>query len=93
MSARQFCKEGGYSVARLYWWSSQLKREISTKPVKATIPIVRVVRRSTSSTRSRGAPIVIQVGHARVEVGADADGDALTLVLQTLARSSLGGQS
>ena len=59
---------------------------------------------STGATGARGsrrgsrpvggtAPIVVQVGRARVEVGADTDRDALSTVLAALAATSWGERS
>jgi transposase len=85
LAARQFCEGRGYSATRLYWWSSQLKRmEGATK--KKSIPLARVVRRRDGERSGlRGTPIIVQVGQARVEVTADADRAALSIVLEALA--------
>ena len=93
MSASKFCEQRGYSATRLYWWSSQLKREQGAAANDAAVPIARVVRTGSAPVRSRGAPIVIQVGGARVEVSAEVDRDALSVVLQALASISWAGRS
>jgi hypothetical protein len=49
--------------------------------------MARVVREQSQPARE-GAPIVIQVGNARVEVGGEIDRAALSAVLQTLADTS-----
>lgn len=94
LTARKFCEDRGYSVTRLYWWSSQLKRSEPERasPRTRSVPIARVVRERSQPARGR-APIVIQVGSARVEVAGDVDRAALSAVLQTLADTSWGAQS
>jgi len=54
--------------------------------------MARVVRERSRPAPGR-APIVIQVGGARVEVDGDIDRAALSAVLQTLANTSWGAQS
>jgi hypothetical protein len=96
LTARKFCEDRGYSATRLYWWSSQLKRSGSesegSPPRTRSVPMARVVRKRSQPARGR-APIVIQVGNARVEVSGDIDRAALSAVLQTLADTSWGAQS
>jgi hypothetical protein len=92
-SAREFGEERGYPATRLYWWSSQIKRQEGAGEHGAAVPIARVIRRDSASSRSRSTPVVIQVGSARVEVSADADRDALSVALQALARMSWEVQS
>src|SRR4051812_14164775 len=95
MPARKFCEERGYSATRLYWWSSQLKRSEGATVPKKTVPLARVVRRPDDADRSRhqGAPIIVQVGRARVEVSAGADRAALSVVLDALAATAWGARS
>jgi hypothetical protein len=56
---------------------------------------VRVARVVLERSRpaAEAAPIVIQVGGARVEVSGDIDRAALSVVLQTLAQTSWGARS
>ncbi|HET6336271.1 MAG TPA: hypothetical protein VFG30_23780, partial [Polyangiales bacterium] len=61
-----------------------------TKPVR----LARVVRRTDGDgKRVQGTPIVVQVGRARVEVAADTDRAALSMVLQALAAAEWGARS
>jgi hypothetical protein len=92
LTARKFCEERGYSTTRLYWWSSQLKRAEGSTSGKTAVRMARVVRKRAAQAPSPRAPIVIQVGAARVEVAGDADRDTLTAVLQSLADTSWGVQ-
>jgi len=89
-TASEFCKDRGYSATRLYWWSSQLKRSKATPVRRASVQLARVVRKRGASGGAERAPIVIEVGRARVEVRADADPAALSLVLQSLASTRWG---
>jgi hypothetical protein len=94
LTARRFCDGRGYSATRLYWWSSQLKRSgpESSSPGTRSVRVARVVL-ERSRPAAEAAPIVIQVGGARVEVSGDIDRAALSVVLQTLAQTSWGARS
>jgi hypothetical protein len=93
MAARKFCEELGYSATRLYWWSSQLKRSEGSPKDNTSVPMARVVRSKAAQNPRPCAPIVIQVGSARVEVPSDADRDTLSAVLQSLADTAWGARS
>ena len=84
LSAQEFCKQRGYSATTLYWWSSQLKRAGARAEHGQRMPLARVVR-PTEKRSTKPAPIIVQVGHARVEVTADVDRSTLSLVLKALA--------
>jgi transposase len=92
-TAREFCEERGYAATRLYWWSSQLKRSQGVPAGKTEVRLARVVRKSGATDAVQRPPIVIQVGQARVEVRADADRGALSLVLQSLVSVTWGDES
>ena len=91
-SARQYCETHGYSATTLYWWSSHLKRAQAAEPGKS-VRLARVVRKRVARPASGPAPIVVQVGRARVEVGADTDRDVLSTVLEALAATAWGERS
>ena len=91
LSADAFCKDRGYSASRLYNWSSRLNRANRGQDGQPAVAMARVVRRETAA--SERTPIVIQVGHARVEVTADSDPDALSVVLRALASVTRDAQS
>lgn len=90
--ARKFCESRGYSATRLYWWSSQLKRSDGPESGTPALRIARVVRERSRPATAR-APIVIQLGNARVEVSGEIDREALLVVLKTLADASHGAAS
>lgn len=92
-SARQFCEGRAYTATTLYWWSSYLKRTSGSSEPKAKIQLARVVRKRGAPRVQRTTRIVVQVGHARVEVGADADPDTLSVVLKALAATAQGARS
>jgi hypothetical protein len=48
------------------------------------MPMARVMRKADKPS-AKSSPIVVQVGQARVEVTADVDRDALSVVLEALA--------
>jgi hypothetical protein len=85
MSAGEFCKGQKYSATTLYWWSSQLKRAAARAQRGQRMPMARVVRKTGKQPTAKSAPIVVQVGHARIEVTADMDRNTLSVVLETLA--------
>ena len=92
--ARKFCEERGYSVTRLYWWSSQLKRAGRSVQPTRSVRLARVVRRAEHEhVRAGGGAIVVQVGPARVEVPASVDRTALATVLEVLAATRWGARS
>jgi hypothetical protein len=84
MSAGEFCKGREYSATTLYWWSSQLKRAAARALRGQRMPMARVMRKADKPS-AKSSPIVVQVGQARVEVTADVDRDALSVVLEALA--------
>ena len=92
-SARQYCEARGYSATTLYWWSSQLKRAEGGPEPKKSVRLARVVRKRGVRRAGGMSPIIVQVGRARVEVGADADRHALSTVLAALAATAWGERS
>lgn len=92
MSAREFSEAREYTATTLYWWSSKLKRGATPEP-KQRVRLARVVRKPDARSGPRTAPIVVQVGPARVEVGADANADVLSVVLEALASTGWGARS
>jgi transposase len=92
-TARQFCEEREYSTARLYWWSTRLKRTSSGAEGKKSVPLARVVRKpNVERARIKSAPIILHVGHARMEVSADTDRAALVVALEALAATDWDAQ-
>ena len=88
-TAREFCEERGYSPTQLYWWSSQLKRGGGRAVTRDSVPLARVVRKKdVVEARVPRKPVIVRIGDARVEVAADADPAALTVVLKALAATS-----
>jgi transposase len=85
MSAREFCKDRGYSATTLYWWASQLKRRGAATQRGEGIALARVTRKADTRSRPKAPSVVVEVGQARIEVGADVDRSALSAVLEVLA--------
>jgi transposase len=90
MSAREFCEGRGYAAGRLYWWSSQLKRTTRGSAHQNGVALARIVRKEVSS---KGAPVVVQVGQARVEVPVNVDRAALQAALEVLVAMHRGAQA
>jgi hypothetical protein len=84
-SAATFCEGRDYSATTLYWWSSRLKRKSAPAKQRKRVPIARVVRTTIGGATSKPTSIVVQLGHARVEVPAGADRATLSTVLDALA--------
>jgi len=84
LSGTKFCEERGISVATLYWWSRRLKRAQKPSSKRETVRLARVVRSQVST-----APVIVQVGLARVEITTDVDRETLLIVFEALA-SSMG---
>jgi hypothetical protein len=59
-------------------------RGLSNSEPKKTVRLARGVRKRSARSAPRTTHVVVQVGQARVEVGADADRDALSVVLEVL---------
>lgn len=91
-SARQYCEAQEYSATTLYWWSSHLKRGQGAQSIKP-VRLARVVRKPGARPVGRTAPVVVQIGRARVEVGADTNRDVLSTVLEVLAATAWGERS
>lgn len=70
-----------------------MKRGGAASEPKKRVRLARVVRKRGARPAPRAAAIIVQIGQARVEVGADADRDALSVVLEALATTALGAQS
>jgi len=84
-TAARFCEGRDFSVGSLRFWSSRLGRS-SPETVQPAIRMARVVRRTTA-VRARdaaGGSIVLELGGARVAIGAGFDRDALVAVLDVL---------
>jgi hypothetical protein len=89
-SAPEFCADKDYSATTLYWWASRLKRDGAPKPRHKPMRLARVVRAAHAEARER-APLVLQIGPARLEIGRGADQATLSNVLAALAESSWAG--
>jgi transposase len=85
-SAREFCADKDYSATTLYWWPSRLKRDGQRSPRHKPIRLARVVRDAPDEA-SKHAPIVLQIGPARLEIGHGADQTTLSDVLLALAET------
>jgi hypothetical protein len=70
-----------------------LKRAGGASERRKTVRLARVVRKRSAELAPRTAPIVVQVGRAGVEVGADTDRAALSGVLEALAATAWGERS
>ena len=70
-----------------------MKRAEGASEPNRPVRLARVVRKRGAWPVGGTAPIVVQVGRARVEVGADTDRDALSTVLAALAATSWGERS
>jgi hypothetical protein len=90
-SAAAFCADKEYSASTLYYRARQPKGRKVKQPQSARVALARVVRRTSASTLA-AAPLVIQVGSARVEVATGADRETLSELLHALADSPWGGQ-
>lgn len=82
-SANEFCSEYGYSAKNLVWWSSHFRRKSSPAVKRQRVVLARVVVKPREA-RPTLAAVVVQIGHARIEVTAGADRAALALVFETL---------
>ena len=90
LSARQYCEGRQYSATTLYWWSSRLKNARGASEPQKTVRLARVVRKRSARRAPKAALIVVQIGRARVEVAADTDRNALSVVLEALAATTWG---
>ena len=90
-SAREFCADKDYSAPTLYWWASRLKREGQRRVRHKPMRLARVVRKALDETPNH-APIVLQVGPARLEIGPGADPATLSHVLAALSETPWGGR-
>lgn len=94
-SAREFCEGRDYSPKRLQWWAWHLGRRSGERAVsrKPSIEFARVVRKLDTNGGGGVDSIVVQVGAARIEVGARADRAALTAVLDAVLAAAPGGRT
>lgn len=92
-SAPEFCADKDYSATTLYWWASRLKREGQPRVRRksTSLRLARVVRTPPDETPNQ-APIVLQVGPARLEIGRGADPATLSHVLAALSETRWGGR-
>jgi hypothetical protein len=89
-SAPEFCADKDYSATTLYWWASRLKRDGQPKPRHKPMRLARVVRKAPDEA-SKHAPIVLQIGPARLEIGLGADQTTLSNLLLALAGTPWAG--
>jgi hypothetical protein len=98
LTAQEFSESRGYSAAGLYAWSSRLGRAAEAAS-KTPVRIARVVQlRAAELPPAAGiatseVPVVVEIGDARVVVGAGVQRSTLELVLDVLHRQSRGGRS
>jgi hypothetical protein len=90
-SAAAFCADKDYSASTLYYRARQPKGRKVKQAQSARVVLARVVRKASVSTLG-AAPLVIQVGSARVEVTAGADRETLSELLHALADSPWRGE-
>ena len=85
-SASEFCEGREYSPKRLQWWAWHLGRSGGEHalPREGSVEFARVVRRRNADAGGQAGSIVVQVGAARIEVGARADRTALATVLEVV---------
>jgi transposase len=85
LSARQFVECADYSEGSLRYWASRLKRSRPSSEPEA-VRVVRVVHGADdrAETPDTGARVQIEVGEARVSVGAGLDRATLRMVLEVL---------
>ena len=93
-SAREFCDGRDYPPKRLQWWAWHLGRSSGERvvPREPGVEFARVVRKRDANAGGRVDSIVVQVGAARIEVGARADRAALTAVLDAVLAAAPGGR-
>lgn len=87
MTASAFAKGKGFAEGTLRWWAWKLGGKPAARAVEP-IAMLRVVRSAEASASAaharRGTGIEIEIGGARVSVGAGADRVALRDVLDVL---------
>ena len=89
-TAAEFCSRRDYAPATLRWWSSRLGRSPEGAAPLARPRIARVVL--APSAASSSAPVVVEVGAARVTVERGVDRETLALVLDVLRAQSGGAR-
>jgi hypothetical protein len=92
-SAREFAEGRDYTVHMLRYWAQRIEKEAAkVEPVRLA-RVVRVPREvalvAGSATAVAGAPLVLEVGGARMQIGAGFDRSTLRAVLEVL-REGLG---
>jgi transposase len=90
-SAQEFCRGREYRGKDLQWWSSHLRRRGQALPAgRAAVRLARVIRKASSPPTAMSS-IVLELGDARVLLGADVDRATLTTVLEALRAANSGG--
>lgn len=88
-TAAQFAEGKGFAEATLRWWAWKLRGKVAPPAPAEPIALLRVVRSGDAGSPAelprRASPIEIELGRARVSVGAGADRGALRDVLEVLA--------
>lgn len=93
-SAREFCIARGFSAKSLQWWAWHFGRKTGRKVVEEKpVRFARVVTGAPRIQADHERGLVVHVGAARVEVGAGADRETVTAVLQALMGNSTGARS
>lgn len=94
-SAREFCEGREYSPKRLQWWAWHLGRsgDEGATSREGRVGFARVVRKRDTEVGAGAGSIVVQVGGARIEVGARVDRGALAAVLDVVLASTPGGRA
>jgi len=80
-TVEEFAASESYAPSTLRWWSSRLRRRVAKKAT--SVAMVRVVRTS----EARHEPVVVEIGLARIVVGADFDPALLARVVAALSET------
>jgi hypothetical protein len=84
-TAAEFAVREGIKVGTLRWWSSRLRRDVTTAPVQAPVPMVQLIR-VPSKTCATGVIVELTDVRARVMVEPGFDRETFSLVLEMLGR-------
>lgn len=85
----QFVVGREYSLASLRYWAGRIKAEDHSGIERNSVPLAKLVRTDTSAPCSR-EELVVEVGRARVRVGAGFEPSVLRAVLQLLEQLGTG---
>jgi hypothetical protein len=104
LTAEEFCEARDFGVAGLYAWSSRLRRS-GQRRTGTAVRIARVETKraaevhaevglaAATSVTTGGTPLVVELGDARVIIGAGVQRALLELVLDVLDARARGGRT